>query len=143
MSNQDLFRKVKELNLPFGQYALFGSAPLGIRELRECRDIDLIVTEELWNEFKNKSGWEYKITENGVEHIAKGDIEIWHDWLPWYQDISKFIKNAEIIDGLPFVRLESIIEWKKKFGREKDLKDVELMEWLKLNMDKKTIEKII
>ena len=118
------------MKLPVGKYALFGSAPLGVRGLRECNDIDLIVVEELWEKYKNATGWEYKITENGVEHIESndGNIEIWHDWRPWYQDITQFINNAEIIDGLPFVRLEYFIEWKKKYGREKDLKDVQTAE---------------
>ena len=130
MSNRDLFQKVKDLNFPIGKYALFGSAPMGIRGLKECSDIDLIFVEELWQKYKNEPGWEYKITENGVEHIESSDsnIEIWHDWRPWYQDITPFINSAEIIDGLPFVRLDHVLEWKKKFGREKDKKDIEIIE---------------
>ena len=53
---------------------------------------------------------------------------MWHDWRPWYQDINQFISNAEIIDDLPFVRLERVLEWKRKFGREEDLKDVKVIE---------------
>jgi len=130
MKNNALFQKVKELKLPENKYALFGSAPMGIRGLKECSDIDLVVTEDLWQEFKNKQGWEYKITENSVEYIQNSDsnIEIWHDWRPWYQDVMPFIDNSEIIDNLPFVRLEYVLEWKRQFGREKDLKDVEIIE---------------
>jgi len=130
MKNNALFQKVKELKLPENKYALFGSAPMGIRGLKECSDIDLVVTEDLWQEFKNKQGWEYKITENSVEYIQNSDsnIEIWHDWRPWYQDVMPFIDNSEIIDDLPFVRLEHVLEWKRKFGRERDLKDVEIIE---------------
>ena len=130
MKNNALFQKVKELKLPENKYALFGSAPMGIRGLKECSDIDLVVTEDLWQEFKNKQGWEYKITENSVEYIQNSDsnIEIWHDWRPWYQDVMPFIDNSEIIDDLPFVRLEHVLEWKRQFGREKDLKDVEIIE---------------
>lgn len=56
MSNQNLFQKVKDLNLPFGKYALFGSAPMGIRGLKDCHDIDIIVTEDIWNDIKRKIG---------------------------------------------------------------------------------------
>ena len=129
MSNKDLFQKIKDLKLPIGKYALFGSAPMGIRNLKECSDIDLIVVEELWEEYKNKNDWTYKITENGVEHIesSDGSIEMWHNWNPWYQDVKPFINSAEIINNLPFVRIESVLEWKKKFGREKDLKDIKVI----------------
>ena len=54
MNNNDLFQKVKELKLPIGKYALFGSAPMGVRGLKECSDIDLIVSEEVWEEYKNR-----------------------------------------------------------------------------------------
>jgi len=130
MNNKNLFNKVKDLKLPLGKYALFGSAPLGVRGLKECSDVDLIVTEDLWQKYKDKPGWKYKITEKGVEHIEvdDGDIEIWHDWRPWYQDVTLFIDSAEMINGLPFVKLEYLIEWKKKFGREKDLKDLKAVE---------------
>ena len=66
MSNRYLFQKGKDLEVSNGQIRLFGSAPIEIRGFKECSDIDLIVVEELWQKYKNRSGWEYKITENGV-----------------------------------------------------------------------------
>jgi len=38
------------------------------------------------------------------------------------------IDGAEIIDGLPFVKLERVLAWKKLNTREKDLKDIEVIE---------------
>jgi len=32
-----------------------------------------------------------------------------------------------MIDGLPFVKLEYVMQWKKQFASEKDLRDVELV----------------
>jgi len=130
MSNIELFKQVKELNLPIGKYALFGSAPLGIRNLKDCHDVDIIVTEELWNEYKNKSEWELKEMPNEFKdvYLCNGDIELWKNWRPGIWSIESLIKNAELIDGLPFVKLEEVIKWKKMNGREKDLKDVEVAE---------------
>lgn len=128
MKIKNLLKKVKKLNLPKNQFAIFGSGPLAIRKIRNAKDIDLIVVEDLWQKYKNELGWKYKITKNGVEYIKSDDnIEIWHDWRPWYQDITKFLESVEIIDGLPFVKLEYVIEWKKKFGRQKDLEDINLI----------------
>ncbi|MDP2856192.1 MAG: hypothetical protein Q8N90_03720 [bacterium] len=56
MSNNDLFQKVKKLNLPIGNYAIFGSGSLMIRNIRESRDLNVIVTEDLFEEYKNKLG---------------------------------------------------------------------------------------
>lgn len=127
MKNKDLFKKVKDLNLPRGKYALFGSAPLGIRKLRECRDIDIIVTENLWNKYNGKSGWKLKKTIQGSECLENDGVELWKDWKPEIWDIEQLIREAEIIEGLPFVRIKYVIEWKKLSARKKDLKDVEII----------------
>ena len=135
MGNEELFQKVKELNLPIGEYALFGSAPMGVRGLRECHDIDIIVTEKLWNDYKNKSEWklmEIREDNNYFEGLRNDDIELWKDWWPGW-NVDKLIQEAEIIDGLPFVKLEEVIKWKRFRAREKDLKDVEIIEKFKSN----------
>ncbi len=106
----------------------FGSAPMGVRELKECRDADIIVMEDLWNEYRSKLDWQYHKAESGNESLSKGSIELWRDWRPWFPDVSALIADAEIVDGLPFVRLERVLEWKKAYGREKDLKDVAAIE---------------
>lgn len=124
MHNDAIFQSVTDLHLPLGTFALFGSAPLGVRGLRECRDIDVIVTEELWNEQKNK-GWETVTMPHGSIGLVKGEIELWKNWYPGDWDVPKLIREAEMIAGLPFVRLEEVLKWKKLMNREKDLKDIE------------------
>lgn len=126
MNNGDLFQRVKELKMPIGRYALFGSAPLGIRGLRDCHDIDIIVTEDMWDEYKRKN-WETRTMPHGSQYLWNNEIELWKDWKPGKWDIQKLIDEAEIIDRLPFVRLERVLEWKNLSGREKDLKDVEII----------------
>ena len=127
--NQELFQRVKDLNLPEGEYAIFGSGPMGIRNLREMHDIDIIVSDKLFDEYAKKDGWEVKEIYGYRDWLKNDDLEIemgrdWHEG--W--DVEKMIKEADIIDGLPFVELKYLVEWKKFFGREKDLKDVELIE---------------
>jgi len=127
MNNNDLFQRVKELKLPIGKYALFGSAPSGTRGLKDCRDIDIIVTEDLWDEYKSK-GWETRVMPRGSQYLWNDEIELWKDWYPGKWDIKKLIDEAEMIDELPFVKLEHVVKWKRQSGREKDLKDIETIE---------------
>lgn len=127
--NQELFKRVKELNLPIGEYAIFGSGPMGIRNLREMHDIDIIVSDRIFNEYSNKQGWKIKEIY-GYRDWLKNDnleIEMGRDWHEGW-DVEGMIREAEIIDGLLFVKLEYLIEWKKFYGSEKDLKDVEIIE---------------
>ncbi|MFH1979038.1 MAG: hypothetical protein ABII97_01470 [Patescibacteria group bacterium] len=133
--SKELFERLKQLNLPKGRYAIFGSAPMCARGLRECRDLDVIVTEDIFNEYKEKPNWETKKTDSSV-YLDNNGIEFWKDWAPDYMngkwDIQKLIDEAEIIDDLPFVRIEEVLKWKKVLAREKDLKDIEVVqEYLK------------
>lgn len=136
-SNQGLFQRVRDLNLPIGEYAIFGSGPMGVRGIREMGDVDIIVTQKLWDNFIKKPDWEQRQIDNlcGIKN-EKLNIEIWKDWwIGW--NVEQMIKEAETIDGLPFVSLEMMIEWKTLVGREKDLKDLELIKnWKNQNNEK-------
>jgi len=127
-SSKELFQKIKKLNLPIGEYALFGSAPMAVRELKEAEDIDIIASEKLWRELSQKEEWGKKLSKYGDEYFFDDKIEIYKNWRPGDWDINELIGTAEIIDGLPFVGLENIIKWKKIYGREKDLRDIEIIE---------------
>jgi predicted nucleotidyltransferase len=37
------------------------------------------------------------------------------------------IDRAELIQGFRFIKLEDMIKWKQKMGREKDMQDIELV----------------
>ncbi|MDD4531218.1 MAG: hypothetical protein PHH21_00745 [Candidatus Pacebacteria bacterium] len=126
--NQELLKRVKDLSLPLGEYAVFGSGPMGVRGLREMYDIDLIVSDRIFDEYSNKPGWKIKEIYGYRDWLKNDELEIemgrdWHEG--W--DVEKMIKESDMIDGLPFVQLDYLIRWKKLSGREKDLKDVELI----------------
>jgi hypothetical protein len=42
-------------------------------------------------------------------------------------DTNKLIKEADIIGGFPFIKLEEPAKFKKELGRPKDLKDIKLI----------------
>ena len=136
--NRQKFAAIKKLELPIGQYAITGSGALGIRNLREIGDIDIIVTAELWNVLAAK----YGVTdETGVKKIvfpngiveALGECSFYTEKKdPDAPTIADRIANAEIIEDLPFESLEHVLYYKRKMGREKDVRDVLIIEeWQK------------
>jgi hypothetical protein len=127
MGNKKIFEQVKKLNLPKGKYVIFGSAPMGIRGIRDCHDLDIVVLEEVLEEIKKKPDWKVKNFENGRQTFVFGDIELWKDWWPGQWDTEDLIKRADIIDDLPFATLEDVLRWKKIFGRKKDWQDIQLI----------------
>ncbi len=129
MANRELFEKLKTLYLEPGTYAVFGSGPMGIRGLKECHDIDVIVTENLWNEFASRPDWEMlEMPSDGEKYLSRDDIELWKNWAPGTWNIEQLIAEAEVIDGLPFVQLRRVLDWKVINSREKDLKDAEVIQ---------------
>ncbi len=138
-SNQEKFAALRGFQLPIDQYAITGSGPLGIRNLKAIGDIDIIVTPKLWTILAEK----YGITdENGVRKIILpgGIVEAFAEGSfytapadPQAPTIASRIKDAEIIDGLPFDSIENVLYYKRKDAREKDLKDILLIEqWMRI-----------
>ena len=116
--------ELEALKLPIGEYAIFGSGPLAVRRIRESQDIDIIVKKILWNELTNKH--QNALRENPIR-IQIGNVAIYNSWLDLTDKMNEMIDRAEIIEGLPFVRLEYVIKWKESMGREKDRNDIELI----------------
>ncbi len=129
MNFNELLKKIRHLNLPIGTFAIFGSGPLAVRGLKEPNDLDVIVTREIYEKFKNTENWPEKDFNNGEKkYLEKDGVELWNDWGPGRWDIQELIKTAEIIDGLPYITLDHVIAWKKQNGRPKDLEDMEKIE---------------
>lgn len=140
MTNESKFDLIRSYNLPKGHYAITGSGPMGIRGLREIGDIDIIVSQTLWNDLAHK----YGISEvNDIQKIISSDGKIEFFWEgsfpadPEKPTVSEMIESADFIDGFSFVSLEHILYFKRKMARPKDLEDIKLIEeWQKGLFDK-------
>ncbi|QQG47476.1 MAG: nucleotidyltransferase domain-containing protein [Candidatus Woesebacteria bacterium] len=119
-----LIDTLKKQNFPKDQYAVFGSAVMAVRGMREAPNIDVIVTDKLWTELLDKR---HKPDEEGFIRIAQIKISNW--WFaPTRKNIPTMIKEAEIIKGVPFVRLEEVRDYKTFVNRDKDKNDVKLID---------------
>jgi hypothetical protein len=130
MNFEEIKNKVKELGFPVGQYALFGSTPMAAHGIRDSHDIDMVVSHELYSKLE-KRGWNKMTLPSGAKILVRDDIEAFDGWMhldSYHPDVATLIREAELIDGIPVVKLKEVLAWKKAFGREKDLKDVELIE---------------
>ncbi|MBI1968375.1 hypothetical protein HYS49_00530 [Candidatus Woesearchaeota archaeon] len=123
MGIKDFLQELKALHLPIDEYAIFGSGPLAIRGIRDCNDLDIMVSARLWEEL-------YIQYAPAGKKIEVGRIELWRDWMPWFSsaEVDEIIASAERIDNLPFAPLPYVIELKKRMGREKDQQDLALID---------------
>ena len=123
MSN-DFLEKLKELDtlkLPQKDYAIVGSGPMAIRNMRQANDIDIIVRMCLWNDLKDR----YELCDK--KHMKIGNIEIWKEFINLTPKIDFMIDSAEFIEGYSFVSLEDTLSWKEHLNRKKDQEDIILI----------------
>ena len=89
----------------------------GIRE--ETSDIDLGCTARLADRLE-ADGYLHAVRANGKRWFKVGsDIELFEDWL--YDTIT-------LVEGIPVISIQGLIDMKRGLGREKDTRDVELIE---------------
>jgi hypothetical protein len=115
-------KQLKQLPLAKHQYMIWGSGPLAIRGIRESKDIDLVVTKQIWDQLAKR------FSPSTSMKICTGNIEIWNDCLNLTDQIDDMIAKPDIIEGFPFMTLRHTIEWKRQMNRDKDLKDIALIE---------------
>jgi len=120
--NLKFLSELKKLNLPEDKFAIFGSGPIAIRNLRMNRDLDVIVKKDLWKKLMKI----YPV-DKSVNGIKIGCIEIWDSW-PGFENIDELIDNADIIEWIRFVKLENVLKWKKVRNMQKDKEDIKLIE---------------
>lgn len=123
MKIQELLQAVRDQKFPKGEYAIFGSAVMGVRGIREVPNIDLIVTDTLWKQLLEI----HKPDEEGFIRIGAIKISNW--WFaPTKKSLPTMIAEVEILHGLPFVKLEDVRAYKAVLNREKDIEDVKLID---------------
>ncbi len=107
---------------------------MGVREIREISDIDLVVDDNLWNELASA----YPIIqEQGITKIRiSQDIEVLGEGSfcapreTGEPSVAEQIAQADIIEGLPFVSLHHVLYFKRKMRRKKDERDIAVLEHL-------------
>ncbi|MDO8669617.1 MAG: hypothetical protein Q7K65_04965, partial [Candidatus Buchananbacteria bacterium] len=119
--------ELKKLNLPQNSFAIFGSGPMAIRNMREITDLDLIVKPDLWQRLKEKYS-KHLVPRKNTGELRIGHISIFQNWLPWFDDVNALIDKADLIDGIRYVKLENVISWKKQMARKKDLQDIKTIQ---------------
>lgn len=125
----NIIQKIKELNLPIGEYVVIGSGILDVLGIRKAHDIDIAVTKKLHREMRKTGKW--KEEKRWGKIFLKNDVfEIIPElqWDAYDTTTEEAIKSATLIEGISFMNLDELCNFKKASGREKDLKDLILIE---------------
>ena len=125
-----LFAELKGLNLPAGDFAIFGSGPLIVRGIiPTSNDLDILCRRQAWLTVQELGEPEYLSDYDvNILTMCDGQLTFGEKWGIGEFDTDELIDSAEVIDGLPFVRLGHVASYKKISKRPKDLEHLEALE---------------
>ncbi len=128
MTRDQLFTRLRELNFPKGEYVIVGSGILGAFGIREVNDLDIAVTPKLLAELRATGEWGEEI-RYGKVFLMKDGIDIIPElsWEAYATKTEEAIQSATLIEGFPFLNPEETVKFKRAMGREKDLRDIEML----------------
>ncbi len=118
MKKIELLNLLKELNFPKDEYYVLSGASLVLRGIRkEANDLDLCISEELFNEIKDK----YNLAEGNKNECGFYKI---NDNLEIVVNKKEDFK-MEIGEKYNLEDLQTILDFKIKRNKPKDQKDIE------------------
>ena len=125
-----LFERLRQLRLPPNHYAIFGSGPLAIRGvIPACNDLDVLCNQHVWDIVSHEGVMkflpEYDVT---VVSFLDGAITFGTEWGIGDFNVAELIETAEMIESLPFVRLEYVVRYKTIRSSEKDLQHLSALQ---------------
>lgn len=108
---------------------VFGSCPLAAAGIREAQDVDLLVSEETFEQLRN-AGWQELQKSSSDKPLTRDVFEAHSNWdfSTYSPTLKQLLKSATIVDGVPFASLEEVRKWKAASGRPKDYVDIELID---------------
>ena len=120
MKKSDILRRLQELDFDPTQYWLITGAAMVLYGIRaETGDIDMGCTTALADLLESR-GYPTVKSADGSRRITIGDdVEIFENWL---------YDKVECYENIPLLSPQGLIEMKRFLGREKDLRDIALIE---------------
>ncbi|MEI7741769.1 MAG: hypothetical protein WCJ29_04650 [bacterium] len=128
LPKNELIDKLRALELPPEDFAIFGSGPMWAHGLHEMHDLDVLARGEAWKKAKANGTLQKAIVSGEKVDFADGLIEVFDTWGPGEWNVDELIDTAEEFDGIKFVKLANVLKWKRLMGREKDADHVKLIE---------------
>ena len=125
----NIVQELRRLNLPRNEYVVVGSGVLNPLGIRDSNDIDLIVSQKIYDKLE-EAGWQHDNWSDQI--VLKKDVfDIGTNW--YGLQLTQLLENAQYVDGIPYLSLDDVYEWKRRLGREKDFVDLELIDLYRIS----------
>ena len=126
--------KLEEIGLNSSNSIVIGSGILGALNIRESKDIDVVVSKDIYTKLYSDSRFK-KGRNHEKEVIFYKSFEIGEDWnvLGRIWTLEDLLDKSTVIDGVRYTTLQFMLDLKRswlkdKNVRQKDMDDVKLIE---------------
>lgn len=124
--------RVKALELPLEQVIVAGSGILDALNIRKSDDVDLLASQTLYDSLREQTDtWsEESIYER--QRLINNDqtVEVWYSWVSeaGILTFEQLKPSTAVVDDIRFFSLDYVHSWKCWMNRDKDQRDVSLIE---------------
>ena len=125
----ELFDLLRRLRLPPEDYAIFGSGPLIVRGvIKASNDLDVLCRARAWEAVcllappQRAEPWGVDLVSLYGDRLTFGT-----SWAIGDVNVDELIDTAEVIEGLPFARLDLVVAYKELSDRPKDRAHLEAL----------------
>lgn len=117
---------VKRLDLPKDAYVMIGGGVLEAHGIRKTFDVDLVVSDTVYERFRDELAWKEYIHESGKHMLARNGYNFMRSWMGY--TLPKLRAKRDVIDGVSCMNLRQLMKAKQRLGRKKDIEDIALIE---------------
>ena len=127
-----IIQRIQALGLPPTDYIVFCSGVMDVLGLRRASDIDLVVSESLFEQLK-AAGWTEGVSTLGDRALIGDGVEAFLVWdnTTSEPNLAELKADEMVVDGIPFCTPQRVLNWKQRVSRPKDQQDIILLQkWL-------------
>jgi high affinity sulfate transporter 1 len=125
-SKRSAIEMVRRLGLKQGSYVVIGGAVLEVLNLRETNDVDIVVSDEVYTQYRDHKHWAEYVQDNGKKVLSHDGYNLMHTWMG--SSLKHLMHHSFEVEDVTFMSVDELIEAKRHLGRKKDLDDIMLLE---------------
>lgn len=119
-------QELNRLGLHSDEVVIIGSSILGVLGIRKSNDIDILVSEEQFENIASRGNYQLGYYSDGTRQLIIDNVELTYQWDD--KTVSQIMPDTTTIKGIHFLSLDSVRKYKERMGRPKDKRDIILID---------------